>query len=528
MRGLVLDSHMLLLECSVFQTDHWFPLMDNSGQIKNIDDQQSYIHLRYSYEPIGEKAVVKKDQETVTDGTMPEHRESTIQRSLLPTENPPARERVVASSEFETTSAPPTGNWHFNAVKNAVRGIKALAANGYEVVLVGNGDVDTSRKAMVALRRAGLVDDDTGPVKTANVLFVENSQEKVEVSKQLGGLVAMIDRDWGALEGVAAQLEDGAQCVLFNPSREGRRAFLQAVMAREADEAALAALTAELTQSRQRLRAAQLALARAGVDIRAQSRVTQEEDPQVQGMMGSYSAEELRATDLVKQIKALMAKTASPLLCVPTTRNEMGLLQRKKADGWEEVCESLGIDVERLRVYDERPSFAQLMKPSPSDPPPFYPLALGGTQEAILRLPHRVDAWEAAKRKGVRPVSAACGVGLAIQENTRSELHVESTEYGGPAFLSRAVTPGDLLISIDGEPLLGMDQRDVRELAIGKPGSMLLLEIKKAGEEETQTVVLERKKRVVVFEENKGRVVVGIDGVVLVPQVDTDDDKGGE
>eukprot|EP00961_Rhodomonas_salina_P073177 983123-Rhodomonas_salina.1 len=349
------------------QVNHWFPLMDTSGAIKNVNRQQSCIHLSYSYAAIGQRGHAEDDE----SGEVEDKPNSRIDRSLIPTdvvhgEKAPAPDSVVGrpASErpaSELTSVPPTGNYEFHAVKNAVRGVKALVANGYEVVLVGCGDVNVSRKAMTALKRVGLVADDKSPVKLNNVIFVDTQSEKAEVAKQLGGFVGVVDRDWDALSAVVEELEDGTQCILFNPTREGRRKFLEAVMKREADEAELALLTVQLARLRSKLRSTELGLARVGVDMRAQSRYTpKEEDPQVKKMIENYISEELKVSEIAQRVKELMAKTVSPLISVPTTRNELGLVQKKKPDGWEETCHSLGLDANLLQVYDERPAFSQM------------------------------------------------------------------------------------------------------------------------------------------------------------------------
>eukprot|EP00961_Rhodomonas_salina_P106381 1432609-Rhodomonas_salina.11 len=168
----------------------------------------------------------------------------------------------------------------------------------------------------------------------------------------------------------------------------------------------------------------------------------------------------------------------------------------------------------------------------------------------MLRMPHRIEAWEIAKRKGVHPASETCGVGISVSPGRRGELLVSAVEYGGSAFVSRAVSVGDKLVSVDGEVLLGMDERDVKRMLYGKRGTVVLLELVKEDEQvafpacpsqclrcvltrratsqEPQTVVLERKETVPLFRENKGRVMVALNDVVLFPQVDNDLQKGGQ
>ncbi|KAJ1490073.1 hypothetical protein T484DRAFT_3389795 [Baffinella frigidus] len=69
----------------------------------------------------------------------------------------------------------------------------------------------------------------------------------------------------------------------------------------------------------------------------------------------------------------------------------------------------------------------------------------------------------------------AGGVGIYLARKVNGEYMVTLVTPNGPAALSGAVLPGDILLEVDGWPVENMDPQQVHESIVGHPGNICTL-----------------------------------------------------
>ncbi|MEE3210262.1 MAG: PDZ domain-containing protein, partial [Pseudomonadota bacterium] len=92
-----------------------------------------------------------------------------------------------------------------------------------------------------------------------------------------------------------------------------------------------------------------------------------------------------------------------------------------------------------------------------------------------------------------------------LQENTSGKFGGLGIEVGMENGLVRVITPiddtpaqragiraGDLIVSLDGEPVMGLSLSDAVELMRGEPGTPITLEVRRKGEAELLSFTIER------------------------------------
>jgi len=108
------------------------------------------------------------------------------------------------------------------------------------------------------------------------------------------------------------------------------------------------------------------------------------------------------------------------------------------------------------------------------------------------------------------------GVGITIQlTEDDSGIDVIQVTDGGPA-QEAGVLPGDVLIAVDGESILGLTTDEVKTKVVGDAGTFVSLTFRRAGRE----VTLEVERRVVNTPVAAGEMLEGMVGLVTIVNFD--------
>ena len=111
-----------------------------------------------------------------------------------------------------------------------------------------------------------------------------------------------------------------------------------------------------------------------------------------------------------------------------------------------------------------------------------------------------------------------CGIGIVLNEEFDG-IHVIDILQGGPAYRSKKVEVGDGLLGLDNQPIEGKSFSQVLDMIQGKPGSTLMLNLKKKGGH-LETVTLMREKIIVNNERlsfEAERFAEGVIGKIYIP-----------
>lgn len=105
------------------------------------------------------------------------------------------------------------------------------------------------------------------------------------------------------------------------------------------------------------------------------------------------------------------------------------------------------------------------------------------------------------------------GIGIVLTEEFDG-IRVSEILQGGPAYRSQKVAVGDVLFGLDDHPIQEKSFDQVMEMMKGKPGSKLILNIKKKGKESLEKVTLVREKITIDNERLSFDTEVFADGVI--------------
>jgi len=142
----------------------------------------------------------------------------------------------------------------------------------------------------------------------------------------------------------------------------------------------------------------------------------------------------------------------------------------------------------------------------------FFTAAMNGISEKMESLGDEYTMYVSPKQLAAfrqELDSRVVGVGIrVIQDSQTDKIQVLSPIYGSPAY-EAGIRPGDEILAVNGESVVGIDLRDVTEKITGPEGTDVTLTIRHRGEMGSQDVKITRKSIDIPTVEGHRRIADG-------------------
>jgi len=416
-------------------------------------------------------------------------------------------------------------------IEGAVVALKALHGAGWEIVALTSAQSAEAEAAVRTLRENGIVDMKRGPVLEHNLLFVSHWRQMALVVTRLQGVSAAVSPRWSALASMSLAVTGGLHCVLSNPSADERALLHEAQSLQAKDELVLRGLLSNLADVYAdmediRRKAADAGMTTAQLEsppgaIEPQRGTSAAVEKVQVALAASYHSLVQKENDLLRQAQPLVRLGPSLLSVVPRCAADANANLDGWKGAWGEMCETLGVDKERMLLYDNRKAVTSRLVASgmmqPPDPRPFFPLRDEST---------KIHSDKLAKlNSSIVRTRPKIGVGVVLESGGhasegREEWCVASIDPGGHAARSNKVRVGDRVVAVNGRVLLSsMTSTYVNGLLQGPPGTAVLLSMMH-GALSRELVLLLRSDSQPLPSGSKGRVVVDLSTVLRRKQPD--------
>ena len=388
-------------------------------------------------------------------------------------------------------------NFECEMIPDAEMSLRAIAAAGYEVVLVAVSVPWVSRMAVRVLQERGILGSQgLEPIHTGNVLFCLEPTEKKLVLQKMGGFVLAVDRNFNVCESI---MESNPQvhAVLFNPDQPNESAMLQDLRVAQADAYALH----ELVQQ---------------YGARQVERVKDPSNP-------AHTNELQRLAPLIHQLHTRVATVRSLVPAHRLPPNSAAVMPAADAEThdrpWLQVCDLLHVPRALVSQFE---TSAGSKRVTSKNMDLMYPLAASNDEATLARLRagEIPDGWEPMQDKAtgqwffinhkaktsswLQPVHAAddiaaaawmqrsrrneehmlgdVGIGLTLAKDAAGKMRVVALQDGGPAQKSGRVQIDDVVLSIDGVELAQASEEQAMARLNGAPGTPVVLRLQQGSD----------------------------------------------
>lgn len=382
-------------------------------------------------------------------------------------------------------------------IPDAEAALRAIAAAGYEVVLVAVAVPWVAELAVKHLQSRGIVGSGgSEPIHDGNVLFCLEATEKTMLLQKMGGFVVAVDRSWRICDSIQQSNAD-VHAMLFNPDDANEAAFMQDIRVAQANAYALHELVQQY----------------------GAQQVEQHSDPNEP----KHAMEMQRLTPLIQQLHKKLSSLRS---LVPASRlpaNTAAVLPTQDASTaerpWLQVCDMLHVPQALVQQFENEQGTAS----SQLTPVPFkYPLAASDDDATLGRLRsgeipqewepiqdketnswffvnHRVKTstwlmpvhaaddtgaagWMQRSRRNQEQSVSDVGIGLTLAKDAAGKLRVVALQDGGPAQKSQRIKLDDVVLSINGVNVSNETEHEAMDRLVGKSDTPVVLRLQQGSD----------------------------------------------
>jgi len=382
-------------------------------------------------------------------------------------------------------------------IPDAEPALRAIAAAGYEVVLVAVAVPWVAELAVKHLQSRGMVGSNgSAPIHDGNVLFCLEATEKAVLLQKMGGFVVAVDRSWTICDSILQNNAD-LHAMLFNPDEANEAAFLQDIRVAQADAYALH----ELVQQ---------------YGTRQVERMNNPNEPE-------HTSEMARLAPLIQQ---LHKKVSSLRSLVPASRlpaNSAAMLPTPDPSTaerpWLQVCDMLHVPQALVQQFENEQASAS---GQPTAIPFKYPLAASDDEATLQSLrtgeiPHEWEpiqdketsgwffvnhrlktsswllpvhsaddtgaaGWMQRSRRNHQQLFGDVGIGITLSKDASGRLRVVELQDGGPAQKSQRVRLDDVVLSINGANVSNESEHEAMARLIGQPDTPVVLRLQQGSD----------------------------------------------